>query len=66
MGLLETNGGQNYANWEDMVAYHPRAGASWMEAREGTFHLTDEFFDTSGGIFDVPQHYLRLVHPTES
>lgn len=65
VGLLETNGGQNYAHWDAMTTYHPRAGASWMEAQGGMFHLTDEFFETSGGIFDVPQHYLRLVRPTD-
>ncbi len=63
VGLLETNGGQNYANWDAMVGYHPRAGAPWMDASEGRFRLSDEFFESSGGIFEVPTHYMDLVRP---
>ena len=29
IGLLETNGHQNYRNWETMVSYHPYPDADW-------------------------------------
>src|SRR5699024_2522063 len=32
MGLMETNGNINYAEWSEMEGYHPFAGASWLEA----------------------------------
>lgn len=50
-GLLEANGRQNYAHWNEMMARHPMAGAPWTVARDGAFHLDDQFFETSGGIF---------------
>jgi L-alanine-DL-glutamate epimerase-like enolase superfamily enzyme len=63
IGLLETNGHQNYLNWERMVQYHPFAGASWMQAHSGAFHLNDDFYERSGGLFDLPQHYADVVLP---
>lgn len=66
IGLLETNGHQNYLNWEKMVQYHPFAGASWMQAKRGAFQLDDDFYDRNGGIFELPQHYAGAVHPKVS
>jgi len=34
IGLLETNGHQYYKNWDTMMTYHPRTGATWMQAKE--------------------------------
>jgi len=60
LGLLETNGHQNYRNWEDMVKRHPFPDASWRESREGIFRLSDDYYARSGGIFDPSPHYERL------
>lgn len=57
MGLMETNGDMNYVNWEQMSRYHRLAGAPWMERKNGMFELDAGFYETSGGIFDVPHHY---------
>ena len=61
MGLLETNGHQNYRNWAAMQSYHPRAGAAWTVAQNGVFECDDDFYRTSGGMFDVSEHYEKLV-----
>ncbi len=61
IGLLESNGHQNYKNWEQMKTYHPSYPAGWIEPVDGIFHLNDEFFETSGGIFDISKHYLNLA-----
>ena len=61
IGLLETNGHQQYRNWKAMTNYHPRAGASWTDVKDGIFRLDDDFYKEDGGIFEVPQHYLGLV-----
>jgi L-alanine-DL-glutamate epimerase-like enolase superfamily enzyme len=61
IGLLETNGHQNYESWERMLRYHPRPGASWVTPRAGTFALDDDFYASGGGIFEDSQHYLGLV-----
>lgn len=60
-GIMESNGEQNYKNWTQMIKDHPLHGAGWIEPREGFFHLDDEFYRTSGGIFFEPGHYQKLV-----
>ena len=61
VGVLESNGHQNYRNWERMKSYHPRCGASWMEVVDGLFHLDDDFYSCSGGISDLSEHYLGML-----
>jgi L-alanine-DL-glutamate epimerase-like enolase superfamily enzyme len=56
-GLLETNGHQNYRNWETMRSYHPSPGASWSKTERGVFNLDEDFYTTSGGIFSPSEHY---------
>lgn len=57
MGLLETNGHQNYKRWEEMKKYHPYNGASWTQTKEGLFNLNDDYYEKSGGIFEKSQHF---------
>ncbi len=61
MGLLETNGHQNYKNWYAMQSYHPKAGADWMRTQNGVFNCDESFYKTSGGIFETSEHYAGLV-----
>ena len=61
LGLLETNGHQNYRNWETMVGYHPYPDAPWRNAKEGVFTLNDDYYIKSGGIFTESAHYRELV-----
>ncbi|MBN1863991.1 MAG: hypothetical protein JW808_03735 [Victivallales bacterium] len=60
IGVCESNGSQNYRNWEAMKACHPCAGASWIEPHEGVYILDDTFFEQSGGILQTPLHYRQL------
>lgn len=60
MGLMETNGDLNYVNWEKMTNYQRFAGASWMQRKNGVFELDPDFYNTSGGIFEVPRHYEEM------
>jgi hypothetical protein len=60
MGLMETNGDMNYRNWNQMVSYHPHAGASWMKRANGVFQLNEDFYARSGGIFDASAHYIGM------
>ncbi len=57
LGLLETNGHQNYRNWDDMLGYHPGNNASWTKTQNGVFNLNDDFYKRSGGIFLPSNHY---------
>lgn len=61
VGVLETNGAQNYRDWERLESYHPRSDAPWTKASRGLFSLTDAFFVESGGIFKPSTHYAGLV-----
>jgi len=66
LGLLESNGHQNYANWEKMKSYHPCAGASWTITKNGVFDLNEDFYEKSGGIFMKSEHYLNLFNIKKS
>ncbi len=61
LGLLETNGHQNYLNWETMVSYHPYPDASWRKTRDGVFNLDKDYYDKSGGIFAPSPHYQKML-----
>jgi L-alanine-DL-glutamate epimerase-like enolase superfamily enzyme len=58
---FETNGFLYYANWEKLRSYHPMAGASWTIPRGGGFDLDAIFHETTGGIFQPPDHYRKLA-----
>ncbi len=66
IGLLETNGQQNYRNWEKMQSFHPFAEANWTVQQRGLFELDASFYEHSGGIFSSPKHYKDLVTEMES
>ncbi len=61
VGIVETNGSQYYANWEQMRHYHPCAKKPWCIPQDGFFVLDDEFYTTAGGIFIEPEHYKAIV-----
>ena len=61
VGLIESNGAQNYSNWDAMKGYHPSNGASWVDPVDGVFTLDESFYKHSGGIFGDSAHYDKLV-----
>ena len=60
LGLLETNGHQNYTNWNTMRTYHPDPQAPWANTRKGVFELDDDYYARSGGIFVPSRHYEEM------
>ncbi len=60
IGLLETNGHQNYKNWEVMRGYNPCKDSSWAQTKKGLFELDDDYYSKSGGIFMPSQHYEEM------
>jgi hypothetical protein len=60
LGLLESNGHQNYTNWDTMMGYHPRKEGAWVNSKEGVYELDNEFYRTGGGIFDESVHYEKM------
>lgn len=60
LGLIESNGHQNYKNWETMMSYHPDKNGNWVRAKNGVYELGQEFYKTSGGIFEPSPHYEEM------
>jgi L-alanine-DL-glutamate epimerase-like enolase superfamily enzyme len=60
LGLVESNGHQNYRNWETMKSYHPRRNGKWVDVKNGVYELDDEFYASGGGIFDPMPHYEEM------
>ncbi len=61
-GILEVNGHLNYKNWKTMMTYHPCNGAGWINTDRGLFSLDKDFYESSGGIYRVGDHYAELVN----
>lgn len=61
IGVLETNGPQNYKNWDIMESYHPCTNGSWVRMDKGLFRLGDDFYQKSGGVFDISSYYFSQV-----
>ena len=60
VGVVETNGHQNYKRWDTLCGYHPRAHAPWTKVTNGCFTLGDDFFKESAGILEDSEHYFNL------
>lgn len=61
IGILESNGHQNYKNWQQLISYHPCSKSTWVNPQQGLFMLDCSFYNSSGGIFDVSKHYKELL-----
>lgn len=62
VGLVETNGKQNYKNWDTLCSYNPSNGSSWTRAQKDIFELDENYYRNSGGIFKKSEHYQNLVN----
>lgn len=61
IGVVESNGAQNYSNWETMKTYVPRKST---ETDATVYTLDSEFYDNGGGLFEISEHYLNLIKKT--
>lgn len=50
LGLVESNGAQNYVNWEKMRRALPYPDAPWTRTRNGLFELDADYWKKSGGV----------------
>ena len=57
IGILESNGEQNYARWEELYEAHPCGERSFARCRNGLYTLDEEFFECSGGVFKKSSYY---------
>ncbi len=61
IGILESNGEQNYTDWEALYGYHPMGDKSFARCKNGVYALDEEFYKTSGGIFEYSDYYDNLI-----
>lgn len=58
IGVVESNGAQNYINWERMKSYmYP--GYPFEDT--AIYNLGEKFYKESYKIFDAPKHYKELI-----
>jgi|LSQX01.1.fsa_nt_gb hypothetical protein len=60
---MESNGYQNYKNWDMLKSYHSYPESEWAFPSKGIFNLNEDFYIKSGGIFKDSTHYEKLVKP---
>ena len=63
LGLVETNGHQNYRRWDELRRRHPFPGASWASTRGGVFELDADYYEKSGGLFAPLPYYEAMFSP---
>lgn len=61
VGMMETNGHQQYRDWARMESYHPCASAPWRQVRQGVFATDDDFYTRSGCILEPSSHYEAVA-----
>ena len=62
IGVVESNGAQNYCDWNEMLTFHPFYGNKYVGSQNGIYSLDDEFYRTNGGIFIQPKRILQMFH----
>ena len=58
IGVVESNGAQNYKRWEEMKSYPVRKNT---ESDASVYTLDGAFYENAGGLFEIPTHYLDLI-----
>ena len=60
VGVVESNGEQNYVNWQEMKTYLPMYEEHPVIEKDYMYILGEEFFENSGGIFLDSKYYCEL------
>ncbi|MES2692725.1 MAG: enolase C-terminal domain-like protein [Verrucomicrobiota bacterium] len=60
LGLVETNGHQNYRNWEALRTRLPSPEAPWTQTKRGVFELDADYYARSGGVLEPQPAYEAM------
>ena len=60
LGLVETNGHQNFRNWETMRKDLPYEKAHWTRTERGVFECDADYYAKSGGILESMPRYEKI------
>lgn len=56
IGVLESNGEQNYTRWKDLADAHPLPEAEWIHPEKNIYYLTDDFYNTCAAFLPIPAY----------
>ena len=56
IGVVESNGAQNYINWQQLKEYVPGGYGN----DDTIYNLDENFYTSNGGIFEIPEYYHKL------
>lgn len=56
IGIIESNGAQNYVNWDKMLSYIGK-----YDETDAFYILENDFYENSDGIFEVCDFYKELI-----
>lgn len=60
IGIIESNGPQNYSRWEQLLKMHPVPDAEWLRPEQGKFMLSPQFYSRCAPFSPAPC-YERLL-----
>lgn len=60
IAAFESNGAQNYANWDELSDMHPLTAPSFLEPKRHVYSLDDNFYETCSALLDYPAYLKRL------
>ena len=60
LGLVETNGHQNFRNWETMRRDLAHPDAHWTRTERGVFECDADYWAKSGGILEPMPRYEKM------
>lgn len=63
LGLVETNGHQNYRHWDALRARLPAPHAPWTQTQRGVFELDADYYARSGGVLEPQPAYEAMFAP---
>jgi len=62
MGLVESNGHQNYAKWDEMCSRLPDPSAPWIAQHDGVYDLGGDYWKKSGNVLEpLPWYEERFA-----
>ena len=57
IGVVESNGAQNYIKWQEMKDRLPFKSND----NGNIYNLDEDFYNVSGGVFDAPEYYINYM-----
>ena len=60
IGIVESNGPQNYTDWQKLKQLHPLPGAQWLTSEGHVFRLTPDFYSQCAAFWPYDAYIRRI------